>query len=209
MRLVLDPIVRICDVALKGLVVLPLLTAVLYALSGNPHNYREFLEYMAFTEQFVIFLLVLLTIGYGTWSAVAVCTMRRKAEHSLWWALAASVIWVVGMPGFARGLRRSAETEGKANLHAIRAALSLYHRNEKAKYPASLDSLIIGGKYLVELPNTRLPNYHNDTARVVIGKSPDDSGGWLYVSDPRDAKYGSVTVNCTHTDTRGTAWSSY
>lgn len=200
MRLVPEPIIRLCDMVLKGLVVLPLTAFLLYGLSGI-RTLRQLIE-VAGSEEFWVVLLLLFTIGYGAWSALAVYARRRKAEHSLFWAMAAFVIWVIGIPGFANGLRRSAESRGRSNLHLVRSALSRYH-GEAKRFPASLEALTAGG-YLVEMPETKLPNYHDDTSRVALGKTPDDSAGWLY-----DPAQGTVLVNCTHTDSKGTAWTGF
>lgn len=37
----------------------------------------------------------------------------------------------------------------------------------------------------------------------------DDSGGWLYVTDPASDDWGTVIVNCTHTDREGKVWAEY
>ena len=38
---------------------------------------------------------------------------------------------------------------------------------------------------------------------------PVNAGGWLYNNIVGDAGFGAVSVNCTHTDTKGSVWSSY
>ncbi|MFH2201595.1 MAG: hypothetical protein ABIJ96_00625 [Elusimicrobiota bacterium] len=38
---------------------------------------------------------------------------------------------------------------------------------------------------------------------------PRDSGRWGYVSNPTDANFGTVFVDCTHTDSRGDLWHTY
>lgn len=201
MRSIPEPVIRFCDVVLKALVVMPLSAFLLYVLS-EIRTLREFPSLFGSVDESMIFLLLLFTIGYGAWSALAVYRRRRKAQNSFFWALAAFWIWMVAIPGFAGGIRRRAEYQGRNNLQLIHSALSRHHGKARA-YPASLEALTVGG-YLVEIPNTRLPNYHADTSRVTIGKTPDDSAGWLY-----DPALGRVLVNCTHTDSKGTAWSGY
>jgi hypothetical protein len=35
------------------------------------------------------------------------------------------------------------------------------------------------------------------------------TGGWMYDNDPNDTYYGSLWINCTHTDRKGTRWDAY
>jgi hypothetical protein len=42
-----------------------------------------------------------------------------------------------------------------------------------------------------------------------VKKKLTDKGGWAYVSDPKSPIFGTVVVNCTHTDENGMSWSAY
>ena len=59
------------------------------------------------------------------------------------------------------------------------------------------------------IPVAKTPNYHPDSASVVTAVAPTDAGGWLYDNVLGDFNLGRVMVNCTHTDTKGTIWTSY
>lgn len=202
MRIIPEPIIRFCDVILKALVVLPLSGFVLYVISRD-RTLRQWIAFISSPDEFGLTLLFIFIIVYGTWSAMAVYRRRRTAKNSYFWALAAFVIWMVGIPGFASGQRKMAESQGRRNLHSVRDALTLYREIARSPYPPSLEALTVGG-HLAAIPPTKLPNYHDDTSRVTLGKTPDDSAGWLY-----DPALGRALVNCTHTDSRGTAWNAY
>ncbi|MBI3552599.1 MAG: hypothetical protein HY077_18075, partial [Elusimicrobia bacterium] len=37
----------------------------------------------------------------------------------------------------------------------------------------------------------------------------DDGAGWVYNNTITDPNLGTLWVNCTHTDTKGTTWTTY
>jgi hypothetical protein len=49
----------------------------------------------------------------------------------------------------------------------------------------------------------KLPPYHAPSETVFGARRSNDGGGWL-----RD-EAGRITVNCTHTDSRGSVWTAY
>lgn len=115
----------------------------------------------------------------------------------------------VGRKNYVNLIRRSSESASKSGLESLRAALNSYRAANAGRYPANLDALTIDGKYLKGIPAARTPNYHPLGSRVRYGTTPDDSGGWLYANVESDAKFGKIWVNCTHTDTSGSSWTSY
>ncbi len=63
-----------------------------------------------------------------------------------------------------------------------------------------------------EIPFAKAPNYHVDSMSIVQDESTaavTDAGGWSYVNAPGDGNFGTLWVNCTHTDTRGGVWTVY
>ncbi|MFI5362392.1 MAG: hypothetical protein ACHQ49_10515 [Elusimicrobiota bacterium] len=100
----------------------------------------------------------------------------------------------------------------RGNLGALRSALTIYYGDMDGQYPLALVGLTIGGKYLSAVPPVVAPNYHasNTNEEVyIVSEAVDDSGGWKYDDLAGDGNYGMVFVNCTHTDTKGTVWTSY
>ncbi len=119
------------------------------------------------------------------------------------------ILAAIAIPKFASLIRKSGEGASKGNLGAIRSALSIYYGDMEGQYPADLASLTVAGKYLGNVPVAKSPNYHVDSSAVTGGITSGDAGGWLYNNTTTDANLGTVLVNCTHTDTKGTVWTTY
>jgi general secretion pathway protein G len=123
------------------------------------------------------------------------------------------ILSAIAIPKFAELIRKSSEGATKGNLGAIRSALTIYYGDMEGVYPADPVALTSGGKYLAAIPPAKTPNYHSDRSSILLGSvslnPPDDSTGWIYDSAPGDQYYGSMFVNCTHTDTKGSSWASY
>ncbi|MBI5624206.1 MAG: type II secretion system protein [Elusimicrobia bacterium] len=120
------------------------------------------------------------------------------------------ILAAIAIPKFAELIRKSNEGASKGNLGAIRSALSIYYGDMEGTYPTSLQSLTVAGKYLPNLPVAKAPNYHSDTSAVDDGETgAQDAGGWHFNNVVTDGNFGSVLVNCTHTDTKGSFWTAY
>jgi prepilin-type N-terminal cleavage/methylation domain-containing protein len=121
------------------------------------------------------------------------------------------ILAAIAIPKFANLIRKSNEGASKGNLGSIRGALSIYYGDLEGQYPNDMTSLTIAGKYLTAIPNAKTPNYHPDSSAVTDGVAVNDAagGGWLYNNVTGDANMGTVGVNCTHTDTKGSVWTSY
>lgn len=105
-------------------------------------------------------------------------------------------------------IRNANEGAVRGNLGAVRSALSIYYGDLEGAYPEDLRSLTVAGKYMTVIPAANIPVYHRGSARVRAG-APDDTGGWAYNNRLGDANYGSLWVNCTHTDVKGSVWTAY
>ena len=119
------------------------------------------------------------------------------------------ILAAIAIPKFASLIRKSSEGACKGNLGAIRSALSIYYGDMEGQYPATVESLTVGGKYLGTLPAAKAPNYHSDSVVVTYQGSSNDGAGWSYNNTQADANQGAIMVNCTHTDTKGTVWTVY
>ena len=119
------------------------------------------------------------------------------------------ILAAIAIPKFASLIRKSSEGASKGNLGSIRSALSIYYGDMEGQYPDDLTSLTVSGKYLANIPMAKAPNYHPDSSAVANQTSPNDGGGWSYNNTTGDPNLGTVLVNCTHTDTKGTIWSAY
>ena len=121
------------------------------------------------------------------------------------------ILAAIAIPKFAELIRKSNEGASKGNLGSIRSALSIYYGDMEGQYPTNMPSLTIAGKYLTEVPKAKAPNYHGDTSVVVEGTlaAAADGGGWHFVNATTDPNIGNVLVSCTHTDTKGSIWTTY
>ena len=102
------------------------------------------------------------------------------------------------------------EMKAENSLSAIRLALRVYSQENPGTYPQTLKPLLKEGKYLAFLPKANLRRqWHENSRKVELGVEPIDNGGWLYNNNPSDPNYGTIRINCTHTDKAGKRWSSY
>lgn len=112
----------------------------------------------------------------------------------------------------------SNESAAKGSLGAVRSAMSIYYGDTEGRYPLTLADLTVGGKYLSKIPRIRVAS-HAETDGVTVLKGVSDmaslkaklkdTGGWALVGDPKSALFGTVVVDCTHADSRGTPWADY
>ena len=122
------------------------------------------------------------------------------------------ILAAIAIPKFAELIRKSSEGASKGNLGALRSALSIYYGDMEGQYPSNVAALTIGGKYITALPLAKAPNYHSDGNAVVLlaaQATPNDAGSWWYNEQTTNANVGNVLVNCTHTDTKGSIWTTY
>ncbi len=128
------------------------------------------------------------------------------------------ILAAIAIPKFANLIRQSQEGATKGNLSGIRSALSIYYGDNTGVYPTDLPGLTVNGKYLSVIPNSTIPPYHTATSLDVnqtggggpgAASEASGAGEWLYDSLSTDGNYGGVWVNCTHTDTHGTTWTTY
>ncbi|MHB9155999.1 MAG: type IV pilin protein [Endomicrobiales bacterium] len=140
------------------------------------------------------------------------------------------ILSAIAIPKFADLIRKSNEGATKGNLGAIRSAVSIYYGELEGVFPtpsASGDSstastlgavlTMENGKYLKELPQAFTPPYpaHAKSSVVTIAVSSADeaasAGAWGYkeTNDGVGRQWGDVWVNCTHTDSKSTAWGVY
>jgi prepilin-type N-terminal cleavage/methylation domain-containing protein len=119
------------------------------------------------------------------------------------------ILAAIAIPKFASLIRKSGEGASKGNLGAIRSALSIYYGDMEGQYPQALAMLTVNGKYLAAVPVAKAPNYHADSSAETDQTTSNDGGGWSYDNTAGDLNLGTVLVNCTHTDTKGTLWTSY
>ena len=124
------------------------------------------------------------------------------------------ILAAIAIPKFAELIRKSGEGASKGNLGAIRSALSIYYGDMEGQYPSVLAGMTVAGKYLAVVPNAKTPNYHTDKSTendgsLTLAATINDAGGWAYNNVIGDTNIGNMSVNCSHTDTKGSIWTSY
>ncbi|MEK7657506.1 MAG: prepilin-type N-terminal cleavage/methylation domain-containing protein [Elusimicrobiota bacterium] len=122
------------------------------------------------------------------------------------------ILAAIAIPKFADLIRKSNEGATKGNIGAIRSALSIYYGDMEGLFPDNPTALTLGAKYLSAMPTAKTPSYHADSAAVVLGSAASDmtdAGGWAYGNVPSVSTYGSIFVNCTHTDSKGVNFGNY
>ena len=126
------------------------------------------------------------------------------------------ISWFFLYPAYQDGAQKEGRASAMGFLGSMRHAVSSYHE-DNGRYPDDLVALTIGGTYW----GGRLPlgvqqyPYHQPPSRGVqlmttqdlLEEKFSDSGGWAYIVSGSSA--GLVLINCTHTDVRGTVWTSY
>lgn len=124
-----------------------------------------------------------------------------------------AVLWIVGgfgscwAPRLVEFQRVADDGANLGNLGALRSGLDFYRRQD-GRYPSSLEALADPRLMASPLPLARI-RAHRKSPFVTYGAKPDDAGGWLYDNAPENAGFGTLRINCTHTDLRGSAWSAY
>jgi len=122
------------------------------------------------------------------------------------------ILAAIAIPKFASLIRKSGEGASKGNLGTLRSSLSIYYGDLEGQYPSLMYSLTVNSKYLGVIPNAKTPNYHGDVSTELDGANvgaATDTGQWFFDNNTTDPNVGTVVINCTHTDTKGSVWTSY
>jgi len=122
------------------------------------------------------------------------------------------ILAAVALPKFTDLVRKSNEGATKGSLGALRNAISIYYGDMEGQFPATPLALTISGKYLAAVPAAKTPNYHQESALPLLANQAalfSDAGGWVYDNNDHDNLYGGIWVNCSHTDSHGTVWTTY
>lgn len=119
------------------------------------------------------------------------------------------ILAAIAIPKFADLVTKSKEASIKGSLGTIRSAVSIYYSDQEGVYPASGSlaiALTSGSRYLQEMPYVQIPQgaYNHSRVNTETTDGSTASGNWLYTPGS-----GQVAVNCTHTDTKSSTWSTW
>ncbi|MBI4395841.1 MAG: prepilin-type N-terminal cleavage/methylation domain-containing protein [Elusimicrobia bacterium] len=117
------------------------------------------------------------------------------------------ILAAIAIPKFADLVTKSKESAVKGSLGSIRSAVSIYYSDTEGIFPSSNSlavALTTGSRYLNDVPANTIPRPGDHANTTAIATTLGDAGGWYYVSAD-----GHVAVNCTHTDTKNSIWSTW
>lgn len=191
---------------------LALLAAVYWAYPAFLLSHALYVQWACLWVFGVALLKILPPGGWCMVPYLGHCTNQRQFVSAV--SIHTGILLAVAVPKTSFYLRHTMEDGGRENLSSVRAALELYHRDSGGRYPSELAALTSDGKWLQAMPVAKTPNYHSDNSAVQLLDAEQfnagrfgDAGGWAYVIDGPSS--GSVLVNCTHTDSKGKAWTGY
>lgn len=143
------------------------------------------------------------------------------------------ILAVVVAPRIPDLVKKAKEGATKGSLSTLRSTLNIYYSDTEGKYPATHWSFVDNNqpngaastvlqdalvpKYIKSIPMVKVPTAHATDSNTVYTYedipstvSEGSSGfGWGYGSEYGSVSYGSLIVNCEHTDTSGNLWASY
>lgn len=155
-----------------------------------------------------LFLALAWTAARHTWRVVTgtkpalVAALEGEIVTTIVVFVACALLFAMVAPYFSGLFRRSHEGALKARLQDLRAVVERYRASHGGQPPPTLDGLgelpPLWGRY------TEIPHPETPAAVIVDGGATADTGKWAYV-----VSSGTVFIDCTHTDYRGVAWTSY
>ncbi len=116
-------------------------------------------------------------------------------------------LFVFTVPKFMTLVHKAQEGSTKHHLMRVRNAIAAYYGENQGTYPTDDLSCLIP-QYLEKIPEARIPGY-TPSAHVSTGNFEaafTKTGGWAYVNDPADPRYGDFFVNSDKEDSYGKAW---
>lgn len=118
-----------------------------------------------------------------------------------------AVLLGLTVPKFMSLIHKAHEGSTKHQLMRLRSAVAAYYGEHQGVYPTDdLSSLV--PTYIEAIPQAHVPGFA-PTAHVSNGtydQAFTKEGGWAYVSDPADPRFGDVFVNTDKADSYGKAW---
>lgn len=122
-----------------------------------------------------------------------------------------SILAAIAVTRFGGVINGSKEGSTRGSLTAVRSALNIYYGDNMFHPTDDLSSLTAGGRYISNLPIVKLPGTgHPENRHVSVGASTaaavTDTGGWAYVNAPTSSSYGTLLINCTHSDSKNKRW---
>ncbi|MBR3632333.1 MAG: type II secretion system protein [Elusimicrobiaceae bacterium] len=121
-----------------------------------------------------------------------------------------SVLLFVTVPKFISLVHKAHEGGTKHQLIRLRSAIAAYYGEHQGMYPTDDLSCLVPN-YIEAIPVARVPGFAPSSA-VSAGSYENaftKTGGWVYVNDPTDPRFGDVFVNTDREDSYGKAWHTH
>lgn len=121
-----------------------------------------------------------------------------------------AVLLGLTVPKFVSLIHKAHEGGTKHQLVRLRSAIAAYYGEHQGMYPTDdLTSLVPA--YIEAIPQARVPGFA-PTSHVSAGnyeQAMTGQGGWAYINDPMDPRFGDVFVNTDRPDSYGKAWNTH
>ena len=121
-----------------------------------------------------------------------------------------AILLGLSVPKFMALAHKAAEGSTKHKLVQLRSAIAAYYGEHQGMYPTDdLSSLV--PQYIEQIPQARVPGYgpNSHVSNGTYEQAYTKTGGWAYVSDPQDPRFGDVFVNVDKYDSYGKHWTMH
>lgn len=121
-----------------------------------------------------------------------------------------TVLLGLTVPKFVGLIHKSKEGSTKHSLVRLRSAIAAYYGENQGVYPTDDLSCLVP-QYIEKIPTVKVPGYP-PTSHVSVGNSETaftKGGGWAYINDPTDPRFGDVFVNTDKADSYGKQWHTH
>ena len=121
-----------------------------------------------------------------------------------------ALLFGLTVPKFMTLVHKAREGSTKHQLVRLRSAIAAYYGENQGVYQTDdLTSLV--PKYIEAIPQVNVPGLPQ-TNKVSAGSYETaftKTGGWAYVNDQADPRFGEVFVNSDKEDSYGKAWNTH
>lgn len=121
-----------------------------------------------------------------------------------------ALLFGLTVPKFITLVNKAREGSTKHHLVRLRSAIAAYYGENQGVYPTdNLTSLV--PTYIESIPQVNVPGL-TPSNKVTAGNYEQaftKQGGWAYVNDPADPRFGDVFVNTDKEDSYGKAWNTH
>ncbi|MBP5430244.1 MAG: type II secretion system protein [Elusimicrobiaceae bacterium] len=114
------------------------------------------------------------------------------------------------VPKFMTLVHKAKEGRTKHQLVQMRSAIAAYYGEHQGMYPTDDLSCLVPA-YIEKIPQVTVPGYA-PTSHVSTGTYEEaftKTGGWAYVNNPEDPRFGDVFVNVDEHDSYGKHWTTH